>query len=123
MNYHKFFINAEKAPLINPIKGLETTILTGLSGEKMMMVLSSTLPGHTVPMHSHPQEQVGIVYSGKAKLRIGNIERIVKKRDFYLIPAGVTHGDTCIGEEPFVMLDIFCPARDDFIQIYEETRE
>lgn len=97
------------------MEGLETRILSGLRGEKMMMVLNATLPSHTVPLHSHPQEQIGMVYAGKAKLRIGDMERRVQKGDFYCIPANVPHSDTCIGDEPFVMLDIFYPVREDFI--------
>lgn len=81
------------------MEGLTTTILTGLNGEKMMMVLNYTLPGHTVPTHSHPHEQIGIIYSGKAKMWIGE-----------------ENGDTCIGNKPFVMLDIFYPVRETFIE-------
>ncbi|MFX0182253.1 MAG: cupin domain-containing protein [Candidatus Hodarchaeota archaeon] len=97
-----YFIEKNKAPKIIQMKGLETTILTGLHGEKMMMALNATLPGHTVPEHSHPHEQVGIIYNGKAKLRIGNKEQIVEKGDFYCISANVPHCDTCIGNEPFL---------------------
>ena len=61
-----YFINPANAPKFSQMPGLETTILTGLSGEKMMMALNSTLPGQTVPIHFHPHEQVGMVYSGKA---------------------------------------------------------
>lgn len=111
-----YFVNPEKAPKITQMPGLETTILTGLHGEKMMMALNATLPGHTVPTHSHPHEQVGMVYAGKATLRIGDQERVAQKGDFYYIPANVPHGDTCIGDEPFVMLDIFYPVREDFIE-------
>jgi len=96
--------------------GLRTKILTGLHGEKMMMALNTTLPGHTVPQHSHPHEQIGMVYSGKARLCIGDEERIVQKGDFFCIPSDVPHSDTCIGNEPFVMLDIFYPVREDFIK-------
>jgi len=110
------------APKIRQMDGLETTILTGLHGEKMMMVLNTTLPGHTVPLHSHPHEQIGMVYSGKAILRIGDQERVVQKGDFYCIPANVPHSDTTLGDEPFVMLDIFYPAREDFIKKYEELQ-
>lgn len=110
-----YFINPADAPKLNQMPGLETTIITGLHGEKMMMVLSATLPGHTVPMHAHPHEQVGMVYAGKAVLRIGKEERTVEKGDFYCIPAIVSHGDTCLGNEPSVMLDIFYPVREDFI--------
>lgn len=57
-----------------------------------------------------------MVYSGRAILRIGDEEREVGPGDFYCIPAGVPHGDTCIGDEPFVMLDIFYPVRGDFLE-------
>ena len=111
-----YFIDAAKALRIVQMKGLKTIILTGLHGEKMMMVLNATLPKHSVPLHSHPHEQIGMVYGGKAKLRIGDEERTVEKGDFYLIPANVPHSDTVIGDEPFVMLDVFCPVREDFLQ-------
>ena len=111
-----YFVDPAEGTSFTQMTGLETTILTGLHGEKMMMVLNATLPGHTVPIHSHPHEQIGMVYGGKAVLRIGDEERVVEKGDFYCIPADVPHGDTCIGEEPFVMLDIFYPIREEFIE-------
>jgi quercetin dioxygenase-like cupin family protein len=98
------------------MEGLETTVLTGLKGERMMMALNATLPGHTVSMHTHPHEQIGVVYAGEAILRIGDEENHVRKGDFYCIPAGVPHGDTTLSGEPFVMLDIFHPVRQDFIE-------
>ncbi|UCH56664.1 MAG: cupin domain-containing protein [Candidatus Bathyarchaeota archaeon] len=116
MGKTEFFIDAEKAPTFSQMEGLETTVLTGLNGERMMMVLNATLPGHTVPIHSHSQEQIGVVYAGEAILRIGGEERHAKKGDLYCIPADVPHGDTTIGDEPFVMLDIFYPVREDFIE-------
>jgi quercetin dioxygenase-like cupin family protein len=100
--------------------GLETTILTGMRGERMMMALNATLPGETVPMHTHEHEQIGMVYRGRAILRIGREEREVKEGDFYCIPSNTPHGDTCIGEEPFVMLDVFCPLREDFLERISE---
>jgi quercetin dioxygenase-like cupin family protein len=111
-----YFIDLDKASKIVQMEGLETLILTGLHGERMMMVLNVTLPRHTVPLHSHPHEQIGMVYGGKAKLRIGDEERIVKKGDFYCIPANVPHNDTTIGDKPFIMLDVFYPVREDFIE-------
>lgn len=103
--------------------GLETTILSGLRGEKMMMALNATLPGHTVPVHSHPHEQIGMVYAGKAILRIGDEEQVVEQGDFFRIPADVPHSDTCMGEEPFVMLDIFYPVREDFVEKLKRESE
>ena len=82
----------------------------------MMMVLNATLLGHTVLVHTHPHEQVGIVYAGEATLRIGDEERHARNGVFYCIPAGVPHGDTTIGGKPFMMLDIFHPIREDFFE-------
>lgn len=118
----QFFIELTNCAIIEQMPGLKTTILTGLAGEKMMMALNSTLPGHTVPMHSHPHEQIGMVYDGKAILRIGEEERIVSKGDFYCILSNVPHGDTCIGDDPFVMLDIFYPVREDFINKIQKEK-
>jgi len=111
-----YFIDPCRAEEFTQMEGLKTKILTGLHGEKMMMVLNYTLPGHKVPEHSHPHEQIGMVYSGKAKLQIGDEEKIVKKGDFYCIPSNVKHSDSCIGRKPFVMLDIFYPVREDFVK-------
>ena len=123
-NNSLYFINPKIAPIIKQMPGLETKILTGLTGEKMMMVLNYTLPGATVPTHSHPHEQIGIIYSGKAEMWIGNEKKIIKKGDFYCIPANVPHGDKCIGNEPFVMLDIFYPVRETFIEkLKQQTKK
>jgi len=111
-----YFIDPDEAKEFTQMEGLKTKILTGMNGEKMMMVFNYTLPGHMVPKHSHPHEQIGMVYSGKAKLQIGDEEKVVKKGDFYCIPSNVKHSDTCIGDEPFVMLDIFYPVREDFVK-------
>ncbi|MFX0057417.1 MAG: cupin domain-containing protein [Candidatus Hodarchaeota archaeon] len=115
-NKSSYFIDIKDAPKFMQMEGLETTILTGLYGEKMMMALNATLPNHTVPIHSHKHEQVGMVYAGEARLQIGNEERNVKKGDFYYIPSNTPHSDTCIGNETFIMLDIFYPTRKDFLK-------
>jgi quercetin dioxygenase-like cupin family protein len=110
-----YFINPDDALRFTQMPGLESAILTGLNGESMMMVLSTTLPGHSVPIHTHPHEQIGMICSGKAELIIGNEKRIVQAGDLYCIPSNIPHGDTCIGDAPFVMLDIFYPVREDFL--------
>ena len=117
-----YFVELERAPKFTQLAGLETTVLTGLHGEQMMMVLNATLPGHSVPTHSHPHEQIGMVYGGRAVLRIGDEERVVQRGDFYCIPAGVPHSDTTLGDEPFVMLDVFYPIREDFVARCETPR-
>ena len=110
------FVDLTNAPKAKLMKGVETQILTGLAGEKMMMVLTEVVPDHEVPLHSHLHEQVGMVQSGKALFKIGAEERIVKKGDFYCIPASVSHYVRCIGHASFVVLEVFCPIREDYLQ-------
>jgi len=45
------------------LEGLETTILTELHIETMMLVEYATFPCHSVPTHCHSNEQIGVVYS------------------------------------------------------------
>jgi len=117
-----YFVDPEACPWISPMAGLKTRILTGLQeNDNQMMVLSYTLPGATVPMHTHPNDQIGMVYAGRALLRIGDEEREVRQGDFYRIPANVPHGDTALGDEPFVMLDIFYPIRPTFVEMVREA--
>lgn len=111
-----YFIDIDSAPRIAHVPGVETTILTGRHGEGMMMVLTEVSPGANVPAHSHPHQQMGMVYSGKAKMRIGAESRIIEKGNFCIMPSNVEHEAACAGDEPFVMLDIFYPAREDFIE-------
>lgn len=111
-----YFIDISSAPRIAHAPGVETTILTGHNGEGMMMVLTELSPGANVPAHSHPHQQMGMVYAGKANMRIGNESRIVEKGNFCIMPSNIEHEATCLGDESFVMLDIFYPAREDFIE-------
>lgn len=112
-----YFVNLGAGPKIAQMAGLETTILTGLHGDKMMM-LNCQLPGSDAG-HAHPHEQVGVVFAGKGRLRIGDEERVVQRGDFYCIPPNVRHSTVCIGDAPFVMVEIFCPVREDLLKELE----
>lgn len=90
-------------------KDNKSTIVASLHDDEMIMVIIANSPGQSIPVHTHEHEQVGMVYSGKAILNIGDEEQVVKQGDFYHIPANVPHNDTCIGDEPFVVL-VFFPA-------------
>jgi len=113
----KYYIDPDRTPHFSPMEGVDSSVLTGLSGEKIMMVLTTIQAGYAVPEHSHPHEQTGMVQSGKARMKIGGKEHIVEKGDVCVFPSGIPHGAKCIGDKPFVMLDVFHPAREDFIEM------
>jgi len=113
---NKYFIDLENRPRAELAPGINTIVLTGDDNESVMMVLTEVSPGVTVPLHSHIHEQMGMVYSGKAMMTIAGEEREISKGDFCNIPANIEHEASCLGDEPFVMLDIFYPVREDFLE-------
>jgi len=82
-------------------------------GDKLMLSVVELEPGSTVPMHSHPHEQAGIVLEGEFDLTIGGETRIVRKGEGWMIPGGVMHSARGL-EAPAYALDIFYPHREEY---------
>src|SRR5574337_699516 len=82
-------------------------------GDKLMLSVVELEPGSTVPIHSHPHEQAGIVLEGEFDLTIGAETKRVRKGDMYIIPGGVRHA-VVTGKKKAVALDIFHPIREDY---------
>lgn len=110
-----YFPDPNNRPTFLQKAGIESTILTGFSKDRMMMVLTRIDPGITVEEHSHPHEQIGVCYGGKARMRIGGAEKIVEKGDFIYVPPNIPHDAEGMGDKPFFMVDIFSPIRDDLL--------
>lgn len=64
-------------------------------------------------MHTHPHTQISYVLEGRFEANIGGEIRIIKKGDTYIAEPDVQHGVVCL--EAGALLDIFTPAREDFI--------
>lgn len=62
-----------------------------VQGEKVMMGCFFYPAGGKVKPHAHPNEQIVSMVSGKARVRIGDEERIVGPGDVYMIPANTEH--------------------------------
>ena len=84
--------------------------------DKMMMVFYTFPPNKKFPAHSHEvHEQMGYLISGKLKYKLGSEERIMVAGDCYFVPPNVIHGTETL-DEPAVLMDVFCPPREDFIK-------
>jgi quercetin dioxygenase-like cupin family protein len=83
-------------------------------GQNMTLALVDLKANATVPLHSHPHEQAGIVLQGELEFTIADETRLVKTGEIYTIPGGVEHG-VKVGANDAQVLDIFSPIRDDFI--------
>ena len=90
--------------------GLTTRIFVG---DQAMLSVVTIEPNAEGQVHSHRQEQWGVLLEGDA-VRIQDGEEIaVKAGDFWRTPGGVPHGLRA-GPQGARVLDIFSPPRDEY---------
>jgi quercetin dioxygenase-like cupin family protein len=84
-----------------------------LFGEGAMLNLIRFEPGATVPLHSHPHEQLGIVLGGMQALVVDGVPHELGPMQAYVLPGGVEHSAYC-GADGALVLDVFTPVREDY---------
>jgi unsaturated pyranuronate lyase len=92
--------------------GIERQVIWG----ERLMVCRLRLPARVVTaVHSHVHEQITLVERGRAVFTIGDTQRTASAGDVLHFPSHVRHGATMLDEE-VVLIDIFSPIREDFLQ-------
>jgi quercetin dioxygenase-like cupin family protein len=84
-----------------------------LNGEAMTLARITLASGAVVPEHSHANEQIATVVSGRLRFTLGDEAREVGAGESVLIRADVPH--TVEALEDSVVLDAFAPRREDWI--------
>jgi quercetin dioxygenase-like cupin family protein len=90
--------------------GLETRIFPG---DNVMLSVVRVGPNKAGEVHSHSQEQWGVLLEGAGVRTQNGVEHSVATGDFWQTPGGVSHGFKA-GPEGAVILDIFSPPRDEY---------
>lgn len=85
------------------------------AGEKAMLSVVTLEPGAKGEMHSHPEEQWGLVLEGSATRFHGATSFEIRQGDFYRTPPGVPHTMQA-GEDGAKVLDIFAPVRTAYLK-------
>ena len=89
-----------------------------LFGQGAMLNLIEFEPGATVPLHSHPHEQLGICLRGTQVLVVDGVEHAIGPMEGYVLPGGVAHS-AYAGAEGALVLDIFQPVREDYLERWQ----
>ena len=84
-------------------------------GERMMICRFRFAPLLVTPEHTHPHEQMSLVISGRVRFFVEGVERIASPGDVLHFPPNCLHGATMMDEE-VVLIDIFTPLREDFLE-------
>jgi quercetin dioxygenase-like cupin family protein len=90
-----------------------------LFGDGAMLNLIDFEPNATVPVHSHPHEQLGIVIDGRLIMHIDGIDHDLGPGGAYQIPGGVEHG-AWTRDESCRVLDVFHPVREDYRSRFQD---
>jgi len=91
-------------------EGMETRIF---AGDQAMLSVVRAEPNAVGSIHSHPEEQWGVLLESSGVRIQDGVEHPVTAGDFWRTPGGVEHGLTS-GPDGAVVIDIFAPPRDDY---------
>ena len=105
-------LNWTTIPVEQMAEGIERQMFVG---DRMMICRFRFKPFLVTPEHDHPHEQMTIVERGKVRFFIEGEEQIATAGDVLHFPSNCWHGATMMDEE-VVLIDIFSPLREDFLQ-------
>lgn len=106
-------------------KDQDTNVRSGdlaqlINGEHMQLIRAVFPPGSDYEMHSHPHEQFSLLLSGRILLTVGEETREIGPGDGWYVPGGVEHGGKILGDEPAVFIDVYSPATNWIVDIFDQ---
>jgi quercetin dioxygenase-like cupin family protein len=103
------FLNKDATP-VNPLPGITRRTLA--QGQSMMTCEFTFDAQVSIPVHTHPHEQVGYVVDGLVEMEIDGQKFVLTKGDSYYAPSNVPHGAYL--QKPTIIVDTFSPPREDY---------
>ncbi len=94
----------------------------GFGTEDVLLVLNECEPGMDLRPHSHDFDQIAMITAGRAIYHVGDIPNEVGPGSIVLVPAGVEHYIEPLGDEVVENIDVFAPAREDYLHLLEWMR-
>ena len=91
----------------------------GFGTRDVLLVLNECEPGMDLRPHSHEFDQIALITKGRAVYPVGEAANEVGPGSVMLIPAGVEHYIEPLGEETVENIDVFAPAREDYLHLIE----
>ena len=108
---HFFNINSQEGGILRKLaEGMDARIFVG---DNVMVSLVRMEAGAKGKLHSHPQEQWGLLLEGSGLRTQDGVVNPVEKGDFWQTPGNVEHTFEA-GPSGATVLDIFSPPRDDY---------
>ena len=87
----------------------------------MYQMLAQLDAGSRMPEHTHSQEQIVHILSGRMKLIVNGEPHELRTGDSFYLASNIPHGVETIEETR--VLDTFSPPRDEYLAIDEKERK
>ena len=108
----KLFIEDSDLIFQNVGEGVSRKIIA--YDEKLMLVKVAFEKGAIGTIHQHYHVQITYIEKGIFEVFINNEKKILGAGSSFYIPPNAPHGVVCL--EPGVLMDMFSPMREDFIE-------
>jgi mannose-6-phosphate isomerase-like protein (cupin superfamily) len=103
-----YVVNQEELPLSVIARELEGSDHGGVD---VSLIFVDAPPGRGPSLHKHDYVEVLVIQEGEATVMAGDEEREVRAGDVVIVPAGVPHSFTNIGDGPLRQIDIHLSPR------------
>jgi len=95
------------------VKSLSGVTRKTLAQSQVLMLCEFSFDAHvTIPIHTHPHEQVGYVVKGHVEMTIDGEKFELNEGDSYFAPSNIPHGVYTLVESKII--DTFSPPREDY---------
>lgn len=118
MSYNKeYFFLSDDLPQYPVADGIERKIVA--RGGEMMIVEVHFKKGAVGALHEHIHEQVTYCTKGAVMFEVSGEKQLIAAGDSVFMPINSLHGCVVL-EDDTILLDIFTPQREDFIELEKE---
>lgn len=114
------FFQVSAINAVNPLPGLTARFV---AGEKLMALFGEIEPNGSLPLHSHPHEQISYVLTGSVHFQMDGVGYDMLPGDGLVIPGGVEHGAIRVGPEGCTIIEIFTPLRENYLALMHEAAQ
>jgi quercetin dioxygenase-like cupin family protein len=107
----KVFIENKEVPWEDVGNGVRRKIMS--YDDCLMLVRAEFQKGSIGAIHQHYHSQITQVEKGVFEVEINGQKKVLKEGDVFYVPPNAPHGCVCMEEG--VLIDVFSPMREDFI--------
>jgi unsaturated pyranuronate lyase len=112
------FASVEEQPEVEAASGVR---IRAVAAGGLMLSYVRIDPNSKAEVHTHDEEQMGLVLSGECTFSLDGEERPFRKGDVYHAPAGVPHG-AWTGAQACEILDVFSPPRAALLELIQKAK-